>query len=101
MEKDTEVVPISQGSPSSPHQRRLGKNLKPAGEPLQAAPTKGVAATNPGTTGKYHGQASERGGYCGCSAESPFGTSRTTNEHEGRTPENMAPGGNQGERPRH
>ena len=101
VEQDTEVVPISQGSPSSPHQRRIGTNLKPVGGPLQSALTGGRATTNHGTTVKYHRRSYRRGGDCGGSAETPDGTGRRTIRHEGRTPEYMAPGGDRGEIPRH
>ena len=59
------------------------------------------ATNNPGTNGKYHRQASGRGRYCCNSAETPDGTGRRTIGHEGRTPEYMAPRGDQGERSRH
>ena len=101
MEQDTEVVTIIQGSPISPHQGRSGTNLKPAGGPLQAEPTGGGGTTNPGMTSKYLRWASGRGGYCGGSAETMDGTGRRTIGHEGRIPEDMAPGGYQGEIPRH
>ena len=90
-----------QGSPSSPNQRSTGTNLNPAVGPLQAAPTGGRATTNHVTTGKYCGQAYERREYCGSSAETPDGTGGRTIRHEGRKSEDMATGGNQGERFRH
>ena len=65
------------------------------------APSGGRDTTNPGTTGKYRRRAYRRRGDCGRSAETPYGTVRRTIGHEVRTPEDMAPGSDQGERPRH
>ena len=101
MNQDTEVVPRIQGSPSLPHHKRAGTNLNPVGGLIQAATTGGRATTNPGTTGKYYGQASRRREDCGSSAKVPYGTVGGTIGHKVITPEDMATGGNQGEISRH
>ena len=64
-------------------------------------PEGGGGTTNPGTTSKNCRQSFGRRGDCGGSSETPDGTGRRTISHEGRIPECMAPGGNQGEIPRH
>ena len=101
MQKDTEVVPRSQGSPSSPHQRGTGTNLNPAGVSLYTAPTGGITNYNTGTASKYRVQTSERRVYFSGSAKPPFGVGGRSIGNEGRTPEYMAIVDNQVERPRH
>ena len=96
MEQGTEVVPIVQGSPDSPHQRGTGTYLNPEGGYLQAAPTIGRTNTSTGTTGKYHRWASGRRGYCKGSAETMGRPVGSNIGYEGRTPEDMSKGRNQG-----
>ena len=101
MDKYPVVVPTSQGSPNTPHERGTGTNLNPEGLYLKAAPSGGRGNPNTSTTRKDCGRTPIRVVYFSGSAETKNGTDRRTIRDEGRTLEGMAKGGDQGKRPRH